>query len=147
MEKHHGIVYVDETEIGAEIMDNHFYDMTELPNGYYEVEETKQKINLDLPIHLGVFILNYAKLHMFEFYYDFIDKYLSREDFEYSEMDTGSAYLAISGDSFESLIKPELREEFENDKHNWFVTPRAPQRTPRLFEVEFEGDTIIRLLQ
>ena len=34
-EKHHDIVYVDESEIGAEIMDEHFYDLTELPNGYY----------------------------------------------------------------------------------------------------------------
>ena len=61
---------------------------------------------------------------MLEFYYDCVDKYLSREDFEYSEMDTDSAYMAISGDSFEALIKPDLREEFENDKHNWFVTPQ-----------------------
>ena len=38
-------------------------------------------------------------------------------------------------------------EEFEKDKHNWFVTPRAPQgkRTPGLFKVEFEGDKIISL--
>ena len=61
-EKHHDVIYVNKNEIGEEIMDNHFHDMTELPNGYYEVEKTKQKINLDFPIHLGVFILNYAKL-------------------------------------------------------------------------------------
>ena len=67
-EKHHDIIYVNETEIGKEIMDNHFYDMTELPNGYYEVEKAKQNINLDLPIHLGVFILNYTKLRMLEFF-------------------------------------------------------------------------------
>ena len=70
-EKHHDIVYVDESEISTEITDNHFYDMTELPDGYYEVEKTKKKINLDLPIHIGVFILNYAKLRMLEFCYDF----------------------------------------------------------------------------
>ena len=104
-EKHHDIVDVDESEITTEIMDNHFYDITELPDGYYEVEKSKKKINLDLPIHIGVFMLNYAKLRMLEFYYDFLDYYLSREDFEYSEMDTDSAYMAISGDSFEELIK------------------------------------------
>ena len=64
-------------------------------------------------------------------------------------MDTDSAYMAISGNSFESLIfiKPDLHEEFENDKHNLFVTPRAQQgkRTPGLFKVEFEGDKIISL--
>ena len=31
-------------------------------------------------------------------------------------MDTDSAYMAVSGDSFEELIKPELRKEFDNDK-------------------------------
>ena len=84
---------------------------------------------------------------MLEFCYDCVDKYLSRQDFEYSEMDTHSAYKAISGNSFEALIKPDLSEEFENDKHNWFVTPRAPQvkRTHGLFKVEFEGDKIISL--
>ena len=55
-------MYVDESEIGPEIMDEHFYNLTELPDGYYEVEKTKKKINLDLPIHLSVFILKYAKL-------------------------------------------------------------------------------------
>ena len=57
-EKHHDIVYNDESEISTKIIDNHFYDMTELPDGYYEVEITKKKINLDFPIHIGVFILN-----------------------------------------------------------------------------------------
>ena len=143
-EKHHNISYVDESEIGRQIP--HFYDMTELPDGYYEIERTKPSINLNNPIHVVVFILNYAKLRMLEFY-DFVDKYLSREDFIYCEMDTDSAYMAISGDSFESLIKPELREEFEKDKHNRFVTPFVPQGkgTPGLFKVEFKGGKIISL--
>ena len=112
-EKHHDIVYVDESEISTEIIDNHFYDMTELPDGYYKVEKTKKKINLDLPIHIGVFILNYAKLRMLEFYYDFLDYYLSREDFQIMEMDTDSSYLGITAENVEDLIKPKLKEQFE----------------------------------
>ena len=50
-EKHRDIVYVNESEIGAEIMDNHFYSLTELPNGYYEVEKTKKKIILARSSH------------------------------------------------------------------------------------------------
>ena len=38
-EKHHDIVYVNESQIGAEIMDNHFYSLAELPNSYYEDEK------------------------------------------------------------------------------------------------------------
>ena len=65
---------------------------------------------------------------MLEFYYDCVDKYLSHENFEYSEMDIDSAYMAISGDSFEELIKLDLRKEFKNDKHNLV---RQSTRTPR----------------
>ena len=70
-EKHHDIVYINESEIGIEIMDEHLFNLTELPDGYYKVEKTKKKISLDLPIHLGVFILNSkcsnSKLRMLEF--------------------------------------------------------------------------------
>ena len=43
-EKHHDIVYVNESKIGAEIMDNHFYSLIELPNSYYEVEKRNRKL-------------------------------------------------------------------------------------------------------
>ena len=49
------------------------------------------------------------------------------------------------------LIKPELRDEFERDKANWF--PRTDteehkvydKRKPGLFKIEFEGDGMIAL--
>ena len=87
-EKHHDILCVNDCQVGGYIMDNHFYGLTELPGGYYEVGQTKSLIVLDLPIHIGVFILNYAKLRILEFYYDFMDHYLSHDDFENVEMDT-----------------------------------------------------------
>ena len=84
---------------------------------------------------------------MLEFYYDFLDYYLHREDFEVLEMDTDSNYLGITAENVEDLIKPELREEFERNKHNWFVTPLMPQgkHTPGLFKVKFNGNKMIGL--
>ncbi len=41
-------------------------------------------------------------------------------DFQYIEMDTDSAYLALSGDKLEDVIKPHMKEEYEKDKYNWF---------------------------
>ena len=55
---------------------------------------------------------------MLQFYYDFSDKYVDRSDFEYCEMDTDSAYIAITCESLEDLVKPEMMHEFENDKCN-----------------------------
>ncbi|CAB4046107.1 Transposon Tf2-9 poly, partial [Paramuricea clavata] len=47
-------------------------------------------------------------------------KYIARSDFEYCEMDTDSAYLALAGESVDHLTKPELRAEYEREKHDWF---------------------------
>lgn len=38
-------------------------------------------IIFDLPIQLGYFILQYAKLRMLQFYYDFMDSHVNRKDF------------------------------------------------------------------
>ena len=51
-EKHHDIVYINESQVSQEIMNNHLYDSTKLPDGFYEVEKVKKSINLNLPIHL-----------------------------------------------------------------------------------------------
>ena len=51
-EKHHDIVYADEFEISTEIIDNHFYDMTELPDGYMKWKRLKRKLTLTFPIHI-----------------------------------------------------------------------------------------------
>ncbi|KAJ8020520.1 hypothetical protein HOLleu_40130 [Holothuria leucospilota] len=88
---------------------------------------------------------------MLQFYYDFMAKYVHLTDFEYCEMDTDSAYLAISGESLEEIIKPEMLAKFETDKCMWF--PRTDttehrqydKRTPGLFKLEWEGDGIISL--
>ena len=71
-----------------------------------KLKHLKKKIILDLPTQLGYFILQLAKLRMLEFYFDFIDVFIDRKDFEYCEMDTDSAYMAISSTSFKNIIKP-----------------------------------------
>lgn len=119
---------------------------------FFEVESTKDKIKLDNPLQIGVAVYGYAKLRMLQFYFDVMDKYWNREDFQYVEMDTDSAYMAITYDSFEQMpLKKGMEEEFEKDKYNWFTDDRTPaskaytKRTPGLFKVEYEGDSIVAL--
>lgn len=57
----------------------------------FEIERSKKKLNLNLSIQIGYFILQYAKLNMLHFYYDFMDRYVNRADFEHCEMDTDLA--------------------------------------------------------
>jgi len=61
-------------------------------------KSSKKRMNLNLPIQIEFFVYQYAKLRMFQFYYDFLDKYLDHSDYQYCEMDTDSAYIALAGD-------------------------------------------------
>lgn len=79
--KHRNVQYiqgVDEAQKAVNKPD--FVNLTLLEDSVYEVEKAKSKIVLDLPIQLGYFILQYAKLRMLEFYYDFMDRYCQRTD-------------------------------------------------------------------
>ncbi|XP_071834987.1 uncharacterized protein [Apostichopus japonicus] len=150
-EKHLNVSICDENNVFQKVNDPFFRRLTQLTSNIYEVEQYVRKVKLDLPIQIGYFVYQYAKLRMLQFYYDFMLKFVDVRDFEYCEMDTDSAYLAISGDSLESVIKPGMRSEFERDKYKWFPRTDTPEnkaydkRTPGLFKLEWEGDGIISL--
>ena len=111
--------YGNEDNISKKINSPHFKDLELLYGQKYEVISTKREICQDLPLQIGVAVYHLAKLRMLQFYYDFIDKYIEREDFELLEMDTDSNYFAFSEDSIEKLIKPHMREEYKKDKYNF----------------------------
>jgi hypothetical protein len=109
---------------------------------------------MELPLQIGVAVYHLAKLRKLDFYYYFIDKYINRSDFELLEIDTDSNYFAFSEDNIEKLIKPEMREKYENDKYKFlpseseelhptfnvdevrFNYAQYDKRTPGLFKVE-----------
>ena len=74
---------------------------------------------------------------MLEFYYNFLDKYFSRQDFELYWMDTDSFYMTINGEILDKIIRPEMKQEYEADKKNWVATDKFSERTPGLFKPEF----------
>ena len=136
-EEHHASL-----EAGPEVGSEH--------DGIYEVISRPRKIQQNMPIQVAFSVLSDAKLRMLEFYYDCIDKYIDRKDYQYMYMDTDSAYMALS-DDFDNLIKPELRKEFEDNKKNWFPRTDTPEnkvhdrRKPGLFKIEYEGDGMVAL--
>jgi len=164
--KHKNIYYVKGIEEASKAVNDELFEkLSEIGADYYEVERFKSKIQLNLPIQIGYFILQLAKLHMLSFYYDFLDKFLERESFQLTQMDTDSLYFAISSASLEDLIKPSMKEKYvkalkghctdnypsPNDDMPWF--PRTccekhekfDKRTPGLFKLEYEGDLMISL--
>ncbi|CAH3132563.1 unnamed protein product [Porites lobata] len=150
-ERHREVKFCEETKASRLINTPFFRQIDQIEENTYEVQSCKKTVKLNLPMQIGFFVYQYAKLRMLQFYFDFMDKYLDRSDFQYCEMDTDSAYIAIAGQSVESLVKPGLREEFEADKANWFPRTDTPEhkaydkRTPGLFKEEWSGAGIIGL--
>lgn len=100
-ESHRVVSIVDEDKACQLIKENTFRDLNKISPSCYEVESTKRSIVMDLPVQIGFFVYQYAKLRMLQFYYDFLDKYFQRCFWEYVEMDTDSAYIAIGTENLE----------------------------------------------
>ena len=151
--QHHTDVFYsdDENKINEMINNKRFISLTELDEGYCEINMKKKKILMNTNLSLGYFILQYAKLRLLSFYYRFIDKYFDRKDFELVQCDTDSLYIAFSSDNLDTLIKPDMRNAYANDVHNWLPRTSPPEaalfdkREPGLFKVEWEGDQIVAL--
>ena len=104
-------------------------------------------MNYILPLHIGFFVYQYAKLRMLQFYYDFIDMYVERPLFQYCEMDTDSAYIALAGETIDDLITCEHREHYFRHRSEWlpaeccdeheneYVPARAVDNALTLFKV------------
>ena len=140
-----------------------FKKCTVIIDDTYEMEMAKKKIRFDLPIQLGYHILQLAKLRMLQFKYDCLENYCDKKDFEYLEMDTDSAYLALAGNQLEDIVKPEKKQNLHLVKmgqcHDFDYTsedgffPREccekhkayDKRTPGLFKVEAQGKAMIAL--
>ena len=97
-EKHQEVLYLtSEGKAQQKVNDPRFRKLDDVTDELFELEMAKKTISLDLPVQLGYHILQLAKLRMLQFYYDFMCKFCDPRDFEYLEMDTDSAYMALAG--------------------------------------------------
>ena len=175
VDRHRDVKYCTEVEASRMINDRRFRQLDVVIDNAYEIEMSKRTVTYALPIHVGFLVLQYAKMRMLQFYYDFIDRYLERPLFQYCEMDTDSAYLALAGESVDDLVTPELREHYFRYRSQWLpseccvdheseyvrcrlaghpwigsasccVARKAyDKRTPGLFKVEWSGDGFVGL--
>ena len=126
-EKFDNIYYVGENEALLKHNDPKFRSSTYIGDGVYEVQMAHKVMKNDIPKQIGLFVLQYAKLRMLQFYYDCLDRYLDRRDFEMVQMDTDSLYFAVlkyqqqqdSDDYLAShpllpIVKEGLVEEFKS---------------------------------
>ena len=87
-ERHREVQFCEETKASRLINKPFFRQIELIDKNTFEVQSCKKKIKLNLPMQIGFFVYQYAKLRMLQFYFDFMDKYLDRSNFKYCEMDT-----------------------------------------------------------
>ena len=170
-EKFDNVYYVGENEALLKHNDPKFRSSTYIGDGVYEVQMAHKTMKNDIPKQIGLFVLQYAKLRMLQFYYDCLDRYLDRSDFEMVQMDTDSLYFAVSKynpdqDSHPLLpmVKEELVDEFKSRLYDHCQDDWEPdfdihyfprqcctahnlydQKTPGLFKLENSGTGIVGL--
>ena len=79
------------------INDPRFVNASNLDADLYEIVHAKTRVTLNMPITLGYFVLQYAKQRMLEFYFDFLQVYVSPYNFELLQCDIDSLYFCGTG--------------------------------------------------
>jgi len=145
LERQTNVIYTkDEKVVDRALQSVYFSDLDEVGQAY-ELESRKPRVTIRRPFQIGIAVYQLAKLRMLEFYYDFLDRYFDRRDFELIQMDTDSNYMAISAERLEDIGRAELQTEFEAKKQEWLAWDKWSGHTPGLFKLECEGRRMIAL--
>ena len=136
------LVYTtDEDTVDKHLRSAWFEDL----GGGYKIVLRKNNFTINRPFQIGIVVYQLAKLHMLQFYYDFLDCYVDRRDFELILMDTDSLYFVLSHDMMEEAVRPELVKEFNAEKNLWLSWNKWSSHEPGLFNLESEGARAIAL--
>lgn len=77
-------------------------------------------MDFDRPLQVGKAVYQMAKLQVLQFYYDCLNKFVDRRDFELIQMDTDRQYFPSSCVFLEEAERPRLRDEFQTCPKEWF---------------------------
>lgn len=140
-------------EVCKAINRRNFMKADMLNKDLFQVTNCPFKINQNIPIQVGKMVLDLAKWHMGQFYYSILLPFLQEGSFALGSMDTDSFTFAISEDTLDQCVKPELKDEWDTEiKPLWFANcdsdcshTMCSKRTPGPFKKEFEGVEFVGL--
>lgn len=168
------VKFCTEHEASLGVNSNHFVNLKEINETYYELHNAKSTVKHNLPIMISYFVYSYAKLVLLQFMYDFIKPNIPPNMIEEVVCDTDSIYFKLAKQTLNQCVAPAKRRHFYTifrdfcpspacDKHydefvdvmvsgkEWCQGPCCrerevfDQRTPRLFKLEARGDSIVAL--
>ena len=129
----------NEKTLGA-INTKMFQRLDHINGQLYEMELAKAEIEHREQIVVGYFILQDAKLRMFELSYDFFERFCDVNKFDELEMDTDSTFLALSEQELYDCIREDCKVEWDlkrkTDCKDDFTTNATTNFFPRTFCTE-----------
>jgi len=88
LERHLNVSYTkDEKTVDRALQSAWFEDLNEIGNAY-EITSRKLRITIYRPFQVMIPLYQLAKLTILEFYHDFLDYFVDRQDFMLIQMDT-----------------------------------------------------------
>ena len=117
IDRHRNVQYCTKTGMSSLIINKRFRQLEFVTDNAYEIEMSKCVVTYTLPLHIGCFVYQYAILRMLQFYYDFVDRYVECPLFQYCEMHTDSAYIALAGEGIDDLVVD--RENYFRHRSEW----------------------------
>ena len=122
-EKHRNITYCDNETVNKAINNPRFVNLEVVTPGVYEIKSLKKSITNDQALQVDLMVHLNAKLHLFQFYYEFMKKFLDPKKYCFIETDTDSIYCALSEESMDLCVKPECKKEFFTEQLKWMPLP------------------------
>ena len=126
-EKHLDIRYCNEANIGRVVNDSHFRKLDIIDEDLYEVSKTKKSISMNLPIQIGFFVYQYAKLRMLEFYYDFVFEIYQILFAFYSQQKLAKHHLFATVSYLKAyrMIWSEMKCTYRTTVVKWYRSPQV----------------------
>ncbi len=125
-EKLHNHFFCFDDDAEKYVRSSRFRNLHEIGHDVCEIEQSRKTISQNMPIILGFSILNYAKLSVLKFYYDFIQKFIPDHRVSIMETDTDSLYLALTKPTLEQCVSKSKMEEFLQEVDKWMPIKACP---------------------
>lgn len=119
VDRHVNISVVDRRTAMRAVSSPFFIDHRRINADAFELRMRKRCVSSDQPRQIGLMVYQLAKRELLSMYYDFIDRYIERSEFQLVLCDTDSIYLALSGPSLRACVRPELKPYFDRAARRW----------------------------
>lgn len=129
----------DASGISEVVNSQRFHNLSEIGEHTVEIEKIRTVTRLNVPVQIGFFVLEYGKLRLLSFYYDFIVKYLEPDSYCLIEADTDSLYMGLSEQSIHLAVREAIIPEYCNDYENWVAREYCDDHKVDFFETVFSG--------